>query len=37
VADLAMFFTGIPFLSYENRKPEKIGGEPSSRWTKPYL
>jgi len=36
VADLAMFFTGIPFLSYET-EARKIGGEPSSRWTKPTL
>jgi C-terminal processing protease CtpA/Prc len=36
VADLAMFFTGVPFLSYET-EDRKIGGEPSSRWTKPTL
>ncbi len=36
VADLAMFFTGIPFLSYET-EDRKVGGEPTSRWTKPTL
>ncbi|WP_394750551.1 S41 family peptidase [Spongiimicrobium salis] len=36
VADLAMFFTGIPFLSYET-EARKVGGEPTSRWTKPTL
>jgi len=36
VADLAMFFTGIPFLSYET-EARVVGGEPTSRWTKPTL
>ena len=36
VADLAMFFTGIPFLSYET-EDRVVGGEPTSRWTKPTL
>ncbi|TMM56890.1 peptidase S41 [Maribacter algarum] len=36
VADLAMFFTGIPFLSYETES-KVVGGEPTSRWTKPTL
>ncbi|NHF59443.1 peptidase S41 [Flavobacteriaceae bacterium TP-CH-4] len=36
VADLAMFFTGVPFLSYET-EARKVGGEPTSRWTKPTL
>ena len=36
VADLAMFFTGVPFLSYET-EDRKVGGEPTSRWTKPTL
>lgn len=36
VADLAMFFTGIPFLSYET-EARQVGGEPTSRWTKPTL
>lgn len=36
VADLAMFFTGIPFLSYET-EDRQVGGEPTSRWTKPTL
>ena len=36
VADLAMFFTGVPFLSYET-EVRVVGGEPTSRWTKPTL
>ncbi|MBQ4914783.1 PD40 domain-containing protein [Maribacter sp. MMG018] len=36
VADLAMFFTGVPFLSYETES-RVVGGEPTSRWTKPTL
>lgn len=36
VADLAMFFTGVPFLSYET-EDRRVGGEPTSRWTKPTL
>lgn len=36
VADLAMFFTGVPFLSYETEE-RVVGGEPTSRWTKPTL
>lgn len=36
VADLAMFFTGVPFLSYET-EDRPVGGEPTSRWTKPTL
>ena len=36
VADLAMFFTGVPFLSYET-EAKVVGGEPTSRWTKPTL
>lgn len=36
VADLAMFFTGEDFLSYETEK-KVVGGEPTSRWTKPTL
>ena len=36
VADLAMFFTGIPFISYET-EARVVGGEPTSRWTKPTL
>lgn len=36
VADLAMFFTGVPFLSYET-EAKIVGGEPTSRWTKPTL
>ncbi|MFK7812516.1 MAG: S41 family peptidase [Maribacter sp.] len=36
VADLAMFFTGEAFLSYETEK-KVVGGEPTSRWTKPTL
>lgn len=36
VADLAMFFTGKPFISYET-EDKVVGGEPTSRWTKPTL
>ncbi|UWX53731.1 S41 family peptidase [Maribacter litopenaei] len=36
VADLAMFFTGESFLSYET-EDRVVGGEPTSRWTKPTL
>lgn len=36
VADLAMFFTGVPFISYETAA-KVVGGEPTSRWTKPTL
>ncbi|TLP80227.1 S41 family peptidase [Maribacter sp. ACAM166] len=36
VADLAMFFTGVSFLSYET-EARVVGGEPTSRWTKPTL
>ena len=36
VADLAMFFTGEPFISYET-EDRQVGGEPTSRWTKPTL
>ncbi|MDF1697190.1 MAG: S41 family peptidase [Saprospiraceae bacterium] len=36
VADLAMFFTGEPFISYETEQ-RVVGGEPTSRWTKPTL
>ncbi len=36
VADLAMFFTGEPFLTYATEE-KVVGGEPTSRWTKPTL
>ncbi len=36
VADLAMFFTGEPFISYE-RADQVVGGEPTSRYTKPVI
>lgn len=36
VADLAMFFTGVPFLTYATAD-RSVGGEPTSRWTKPTL
>ncbi|MEL6558910.1 MAG: S41 family peptidase [Bacteroidota bacterium] len=36
VADLAMFFTGESFISYET-EAKVVGGEPTSRWTKPTL
>ncbi|WP_405369335.1 S41 family peptidase [Nonlabens sp. Asnod2-A12] len=36
VADLAMFFTGTPFITYET-EDKIVGGEPTSRWVKPTL
>ena len=36
VADLAMFFTGEPFITYE-RADQVVGGEPTSRYTKPVV
>ena len=36
VADLAMFFTGVPFISYET-EAKVVGGGPTFRWTKPTL
>lgn len=36
VADLAMFFTGTPFITYAT-DDRAVGGEPTSRWTKPTL
>ncbi|EAR11917.1 putative peptidase/protease family protein [Polaribacter irgensii 23-P] len=36
VADLAMFFTGVPFITYAT-EAKIVGGEPTSRWTKPTL
>ena len=36
VADLAMFFTGTPFITYATAA-KVVGGEPTSRWTKPTL
>ncbi|TVQ03872.1 MAG: peptidase S41 [Balneolaceae bacterium] len=36
VADLAMFFTGEPFNTYATADKD-VGGEPTSRWTKPTL
>ena len=36
VADLAMFFTGEPFITYATAS-KVVGGEPTSRWTKPTL
>ena len=36
VADLAMFFTGKPFITYAT-DDKVVGGEPTSRWTKPTL
>ncbi|THD69326.1 peptidase S41 [Robertkochia marina] len=36
VADLAMFFTGEPFITYATESAV-VGGEPTSRWTKPTL
>ncbi len=36
VADLAMFFTGEPFLTYAT-EDKVVGREPTSRWTKPTL
>lgn len=36
VADLAMFFTGERFITYAT-ETKVVGGEPTSRWTKPTL
>ena len=36
VADLAMFFTGERFITYATAA-KVVGGEPTSRWTKPTL
>jgi tricorn protease len=36
VADLAMFFTGTSFITYATAS-KVVGGEPTSRWTKPTL
>ncbi len=36
VSDLAMFFTGVPFITYAT-EAKVVGGEPTSRWTKPTL
>ena len=36
VADLEMFFTGTRFLSYATEQMV-VGGEPTSRWTKPII
>ena len=36
VADLQMFFTGERFLTYATEDME-VGGEPTSRWTKPVI
>lgn len=36
VADLAMFFTGEEFITYATAA-KVVGGEPTSRWTKPTL
>jgi C-terminal processing protease CtpA/Prc len=36
VADLAMFFTGEGFITYATAA-KVVGGEPTSRWTKPTL
>jgi len=36
VADLQMFFTGIRFLTYAT-EAKVVGGEPTSRWTKPVI
>ncbi|WP_395344214.1 S41 family peptidase [Ningiella sp. W23] len=36
VADLAMFFTGEPFLTYAT-EAKVVGGEPTSRYTKPII
>ncbi len=36
VADLAAFFTGTPFITYATAD-KVVGGEPTSRWTKPTL
>ena len=36
VADLQMFFTGTRFLTYATEQMV-VGGEPTSRWTKPII
>ena len=36
VSDLAMFFTGTMFISYQNHTRE-LGSEPTFRWTKPTV
>ncbi|WP_026969926.1 S41 family peptidase [Algoriphagus terrigena] len=36
VADLVMFFTGKPFITYATAD-KIVGGEPTARWTKPTL
>jgi Tol biopolymer transport system component/C-terminal processing protease CtpA/Prc len=36
VADLAMFFTGQPFITYATAD-KVVGGEPTSRYTKPVI
>ena len=36
VADLVMFFTGQNFNTYETER-KVVGGEPTSRWTRPTL
>lgn len=36
VADLVMFFTGVTFNTYAT-EAKVVGGEPTSRWTKPTL
>lgn len=36
VADLVMFFTGVAFNTYATADRD-VGGEPTSRWTKPTL
>lgn len=36
VADLAMFFTGTGFITYATAE-KVVGGEPTSRWTKPTV
>ncbi|KPP98334.1 MAG: Periplasmic protease [Bacteroidetes bacterium HLUCCA01] len=36
VADLAMFFTGVKFNTYATADRD-VGGEPTSRWTKPTI
>ncbi len=36
VADLAMFFTGVEFNTYATADRD-VGGEPTSRWTRPTL
>ena len=35
-SDLQMFFTGIRFLTYAT-EAKVVGGEPTSRWTKPVI